>query len=166
MLSLRRPFRKRSLRKISRELVHPMSFVNQHWWKKGLFFECIGCGRCCRGEPGAIWFTPEEGRAIAAYLEMTPEVFLVSHVTSVGGRRSIREHRHGDCVFLDPVRQKCRIYPVRPAQCRLFPFWPSILSSPERWAAYARSCPGMNQGHLYEEQQILALLEQSPFADL
>ncbi len=143
-----------------------MSSVNQRWWKNGLFFECIGCGRCCRGEPGAIWFTPEEEKAIAAYLGKSPEDFLASCVTSVGGRRSIREHRNGDCIFLDTEKQRCRIYPVRPSQCALFPFWPSLLACPERWAAYARSCPGMDRGRRYEEAEILALLERSPFEDL
>ena len=35
------------------------------WWEEGLRFTCLGCGRCCRGEPGAIFFTPEEEEKIA-----------------------------------------------------------------------------------------------------
>ncbi len=38
------------------------------WWEEGLRFTCLGCGRCCRGEPGAIYFTPEEEAAMAAFL--------------------------------------------------------------------------------------------------
>jgi Fe-S-cluster containining protein len=142
------------------------SFENQRWWKKGLFFECFGCGRCCRGEPGAIWFTPEEGEAIADYLGLSREAFFASSVISLEGRPSIRERRNGECIFLDPEKQRCQIYPVRPAQCALFPFWPSVLASPERWAIHARKCPGMNRGRLYQEEEILALLRKSPFRDL
>ncbi len=166
MPSLLRPFRKILPRDRVRKPGTLESFKNQQWWKNGLFFECVGCGRCCRGEPGAIWFTPEEGCAIAASLGISFEDFLASRVTSVGGRPSIREHRNGDCIFLDPERQRCRIYAVRPVQCRLFPFWPSVLVSPERWAAHARSCPGMNRGRRYEETEITALLRKSPFKDL
>lgn len=40
------------------------------------------------------------------------------------------------CVFLDPFG-KCSIYPVRPIQCRTYPFWPSLLEDRETWESEA-----------------------------
>ena len=36
------------------------------WYRDGLQFECTQCGNCCTGDPGYVWVTPEEIKAIAA----------------------------------------------------------------------------------------------------
>jgi Fe-S-cluster containining protein len=38
----------------------------------------------------------------------------------------------GGCVFLSANGQ-CGIYETRPLQCRTYPFWPSLLATPEDW---------------------------------
>ena len=50
----------------------------------------------------------------------------------------------------------CRIYPVRPRQCRTWPFWPVNLSSPETWALAAGRCPGINRGRIVLFEQVEA----------
>jgi Fe-S-cluster containining protein len=134
-------------------------------------FSCIGCGRCCRGEPGAVFFTPDEGRRIAEGIEVngerfTEEEFTKIFVTMKWGRPSLRERSNGDCVFYDAELARCKIYPLRPAQCALFPFWPSVMRSRESWDREAELCPGMNEGRLYTDKEIEALLALSPFEDL
>jgi Fe-S-cluster containining protein len=44
----------------------------------------------------------------------------------------------------------CTIYPVRPLQCRTWPFWTDNLSSPDAWNRAAQTCPGMNRGKQYD----------------
>ncbi|MDR1979110.1 MAG: YkgJ family cysteine cluster protein [Synergistaceae bacterium] len=136
------------------------------WWSEGVRFSCIGCGRCCRGEPGAIFFTPGEEARIRDSLGIDEAAFRRTYVTGKWGRPSFVERRNGDCVFYDPESAKCSIYPLRPAQCSLFPFWFSVMESREEWDRQARQCPGMNEGRLRTAGEIRKLLEQNPFRDL
>lgn len=132
-----------------------------NWWAEGLRFSCLGCGRCCRGEPGAIYFTSEEEQRILAHLNMDHETFCRSYVTKWWGRPSLLEKRNGECVFYCRETARCSIYPVRPEQCRTFPFWPEILASRESWNACAQHCPGMNEGPLYRPEDAERLAEKA-----
>jgi Fe-S-cluster containining protein len=42
------------------------------------------------------------------------------------------------CIFLDRTTNQCQIYPVRPVQCRTYPFWPTVTASVESWNAECR----------------------------
>ncbi|WP_213700217.1 YkgJ family cysteine cluster protein [Aminobacterium colombiense] len=134
----------------------------QIWWSDGLHFACLGCGRCCRGEPGAIWVSEEEEIIIAAWLNLSVEVFRNSYETRRWGPLSLKEKCGGDCIFYNREGARCSIYPVRPSQCSLFPFWPSILATKESWDRAATLCPGMNEGHLFTASEIESLLRQFP----
>jgi len=48
----------------------------------------------------------------------------------------------------------CMIYPVRPAQCRAWPFWPDNLATPAAWNNAAQKCPGINRGKFYSFEEI------------
>ncbi len=50
--------------------------------------------------------------------------------------------------------KQCAIYPVRPSQCRSWPFWPENILSPEDWQNTAVKCPGINTGKLYTFEEI------------
>ena len=136
------------------------------WWAEGLRFSCVACGRCCRGEPGAIYFTPSEGAAISEFLTLSPEAFRRRYTTLRWGDISIRERENGECLFYCSTSNRCAIYPVRPEQCRSFPFWPSILESKACWDEAARSCPGMNRGDLHSPEEIDRIVRSCPFPDL
>jgi Fe-S-cluster containining protein len=142
------------------------------WWSEGVRFTCLGCGRCCRGEPGAIFFTPEEENRIIEAIEidgrkLCKQEFRERCVTLKWGRPSFIERAGGgECVFYDAETARCKIYPLRPAQCVLFPFWHSVMDSKEDWTLEALRCPGMNEGRLHTAKEIHALLEQDPFDDL
>ena len=135
------------------------------WWSEGVRFSCIGCGRCCRGEPGAIFFTPEEETRVRRFLGIDEDPFRRIYVTPKWGKPSFAERRNGDCVFYHTESAKCLIYPLRPAQCSSFPFWHSIMESKKKWDKQARRCPGMNEGHLYTAKEIQKRLRESPFED-
>jgi len=136
------------------------------WWEEGLRFSCLGCGRCCRGEPGAIFITPVEESSIACYLGITTEDFGKRFKTSRWKAPSLKEKKNGECIFYRAENSRCSVYPVRPLQCRLFPFWPVLLSSEEEWEKAAGDCPGMNSGRLYPAPEIAELLAQCPFPSL
>ena len=117
------------------------------WYRDGLRFTCTQCGHCCTGDPGFVWVTEEELAALAkARGEPLREVRAL-YTRAARGRVTLREKANGDCVFYD--RDKgCTVYPVRPRQCRTWPFWASNLESPEAWQRAESICPGSGEGEL------------------
>ncbi len=122
------------------------------WYAEGLRFSCTQCGNCCTGPTGFVWYTPDEAERIAAHLGISVAQFERRYARTVRGRRSLGENKTKfgyDCVFLTrdaDGKAGCSIYPVRPMQCRTWPFWPENLASPEHYLQAARTCPGMRRG--------------------
>lgn len=145
------------------------------WYDAGLKFTCTQCGNCCTGAPGFVWISEEEIGRLAAYLQITPEQAIERYCRRIHGRYSLIERRNPrgehDCVFLREerserqeegetivhIKRSCTIYPVRPLQCRTWPFWESNLSSPEMWQSSAQRCHGMNRGRTFTKEQMEAL---------
>lgn len=136
---------------------------DQEWYADGLRFTCTQCGNCCTGPPGAVWFTPEEGSAMAAKLGIDEDTFYRTYARKIGHDWSLDERRteHGyDCILLkrDPKtsRGTCSVYEARPTQCRTWPFWPENLRSRRAWQEAKRRtpCPGMDTGTLVPIEQI------------
>ena len=130
--------------------------AKEKWYRGGLSFECTQCGNCCSGDPGYVWATKEEIRGIAQFLGRDDDWLDKKHLRRVGLRYSLTEKPDGDCIFLKRADGKsmCSIYPVRPLQCRTWPFWNNVLRSPDSWNATATTCPGMNRGAPYDYVQI------------
>jgi uncharacterized protein len=134
--------------------------MRQPWYREGLKFACVGCGDCCTGAPGYVWVDRSEIEALAAAVGMEIEAFERRFVRTVGNRKSLIEHDNGDCVFFDGAGRGCRVYEVRPRQCRTWPFWPSNPSSRAAWEEIASRCRGCNSGRLASLQEILVNLEK------
>ena len=135
------------------------------WYACGLHFACTGCGNCCAGpEEGYIWITPQEIELLAEHLGMTGQAVRKKYIRRVGLRLSIIENpTTKDCVFLTAVNnggRGCAIYPVRPNQCRTWPFWNDNLHSPDNWNMAAVKCPGIHRGRLYTLEEIETLRKQ------
>ena len=128
------------------------------WYIGGLHFECMECGACCAGpSEGYIWVTRSEIQIIADFLKISTGQLRQKFMKRVGLRITIIEHpTTKDCMFLqESVSQKtCTIYPIRPSQCRSWPFWSSNLASPDSWNKVAQKCPGINRGKLYSFEEI------------
>ena len=132
---------------------------NEPWWSGGLHFSCLGCGRCCRGEPGAIYYSKTEEMRMAYCLGISTGEFRRRYTTDRWRLPSIGEKaRGGECLFYSPDTSRCTIYPTRPLQCRTWPFWPELLSSRDNWEKAARGCPGMNWGKFHGAEEIETVL--------
>ena len=132
-------------------------FAKEKWYRDGLKFTCTQCGNCCGGDPGYVWATKEEVRRIAEFLGRPDGRLDKTHLRRVGLHYSLTEKPGGDCIFLTRENGKtgCSIYPVRPLQCRIWPFWSQNLRSGEAWNETNRKkCPGMNTGEHYTFVQI------------
>ena len=113
------------------------------WYSDGLKFKCTECGGCCTGEPGYVWISEEEIVEMASYLELDLDTFSKKYLRKVNNRWSLREKpANHDCVFLDGKR--CTVYPVRPSQCKTFPWWPQNVETPAAWKRAANSCEGIS----------------------
>ena len=124
------------------------------WYEDGLRFQCTQCGDCCSGEPGYVWVNEDELTAIAQHMGLETADFESRYVRQVGSDKSLKEYPDGDCILLDPLTRKCRVYEVRPIQCRTWPFWDSNLAKRKDWKETCKVCPGAGTGRLYSLQEI------------
>jgi hypothetical protein len=129
--------------------------VSELWFKNGLRFRCTQCGDCCTGTPGFVWVNDEEIAAIAQFRAESVQTTRDLYTRSAPRGRSLREKANGDCVFYDR-QEGCTIYPVRPRQCRTWPFWESNVESADAWAETCAICPGSGNGELISAEEIVA----------
>jgi len=106
--------------------------------------KCSSCeGNCCIGESGYIWATSNEIDDIAEFLKLDREKFVKDFTKKVNYKVSLKELKVGDsfhCIFFDAEKRACQIYPVRPIQCRTFPFWDHFKKNQEE---VVKECPGI-----------------------
>jgi Fe-S-cluster containining protein len=123
------------------------------------------CGNCCTGPEGYVLVSDDECRALAARLGLAERDFLDRYTHIMMHGRSLNEKvvdlagvRAFDCVFLDretiPGKAICGVYEHRPAQCRTWPFWPSLLREKSAWERAKRTCPGIDKGTLVPIEEI------------
>jgi Fe-S-cluster containining protein len=128
------------------------------WYKDGLRFRCTRCGHCCTGEPGFVWVDEDDLAAIAEFRGETLAEVTGLYTKKAGRGLSLRERANGDCVFYDRQRG-CTVYPVRPPQCRTWPFWQSNVATPEDWSHTCEVCPGSGRGELIPVEEITRRLK-------
>ena len=150
--------------------------IDLPWYADGLNFTCRQSGHCCTGGPGYVWITLQEIHRLAQHLHLAPDEVIHQYCRKIADRYSLNENRnpqgHYDCAFLTYEQPKsqnprsltvlhprsiCTIYPVRPLQCRTWPFWDGPLASKQAWNLAAQRCPGINQGKHYSRSQIESL---------
>jgi len=153
--------------------VLPGSPAHAAWYADGLQFTCSQCGNCCTGGPGYVWISEEEIRRLAGHLQLSTQQVRDRYCRTIGERISLNEictpQGMYDCVFLkeDPVRGRktCSIYPVRPLQCRTWPFWPENLADRARWDRAALRCHGMNHGRKFTLPQLESIRDASDWPE-
>lgn len=124
------------------------------WYQNGLQFQCTQCGGCCSGDPGVVWVDQEELANIAKFTGLTETELRLRHTRPEGRKISLTERPNGDCTFLHKETRGCTIYPVRPKQCRTWPFWNSNLETPDAWDETKRVCPGAGKGNFVPLEEI------------
>ena len=131
------------------------------WFAPGLPFRCTQCGNCCTGTSGYVWVTSEEIEAIAQHLDKPIGEIRLMHTRPARNQTSLTEFANGDCTFFDPASRSCRIYEVRPQQCRTWPFWQSNIATPQAWDQTRNQCPGAGEGEFIPWEQVQALAAQN-----
>jgi Fe-S-cluster containining protein len=125
------------------------------WYEKGIRFECEGCGDCCRthGSYAYVFLTDRDVDAISKHLE-TPRVDFLNAYCATDSEGCIYLRKTtGDCDFLKEDGG-CRIYEVRPKQCKAWPFWTESMDE-EIWKGPVTACcPGIGKGRLFGADEI------------
>ncbi len=138
--------------------------VPKKWYIAGLNFGCKQCGKCCSGPgEGYIWVTRPEIKFIADFLKIPVRQLRHKFLKRIGLRTSIIEDAaNRDCIFLQNIngQKQCSIYPVRPNQCRTWPFWPENLSTPDAWNRTTEKCSGINRGRVRSFEEIEKIRKQ------
>jgi len=106
---------------------------------------CEACGgHCCTGKSGYIWTKYPEIKKMASFVNLSVEDFATMYLRKIKHRYSLTEKQlaadNFACVFFDETMKRCSIYPVRPLQCRTFPFWEQFKNDEEE---VRKECPGI-----------------------
>lgn len=107
-----------------------------------------------------VIMTRAELRAIARHLGLEVAAFRARYgvVEDADGDLMIEAANGKGCPLLDPAKG-CSVHPVKPSQCRTWPFWQEMLDDRDEWEAGKRYCPGMDaaSGRRYTRDEILAI---------
>jgi Fe-S-cluster containining protein len=113
-----------------------------------LRFACQpGCTKCCDVR-GFVYITENDLQRIAAHVGLTPKVFEKKYVVRYKRMLRLRKPRHSQCHFL--TEGGCSVHPVKPVQCRLYPFWPELVEQRINWEIERIACPGIGKGELIQ----------------
>jgi Fe-S-cluster containining protein len=131
-------------------------YDRSYFFDQGIHFECQRCGTCCTGDPGIVYVDSDEVTIIAEYLSKDISFFTEKYLLPFRAGYSIKEHSDGRCFFYN---NGCIIYPVRPSQCKTYPFWFENLRSKKKWKRVLKECPGIGCGPLYPKEKILEIIQ-------
>jgi Fe-S-cluster containining protein len=114
----------------------------------GLRFECqTGCTKCCNVK-GFVYLSEDDVTRAAAYLKLSVPEFESEYCIRYRHLIRLRKPLAGQCHFL--TETGCSIHPVKPTQCRLYPFWPELVERRSAWDEAGAFCPGIGKGPLIQ----------------
>ena len=137
--------------------------VQSFYMQADLRFSCTQCGQCCATAGDYyVYLSNEESERIRASLQLSPAWFRRRYLQRLdNGEQVLASGRNERCIFLDSSG-KCRVYAVRPVQCRTYPFWPELVNSAAAWLRESRRCEGINQGRVVARSTIRRCLRECP----
>ncbi len=114
----------------------------------GFRFTCQpGCTKCCDVK-GFVYLSEEDVTRAAVYLGMEQAAFETKYLIRYGHLIRLRKPLNKQCHFL--LDAGCSIHPVKPTQCRLYPFWPELIELTGEWEEAGKMCPGIGKGELIQ----------------
>src|SRR5574344_611498 len=127
------------------------------FFNNGLHFSCKRCSHCCRIEPGFVFLSHTDLTNLCQWFNLTEEQFIETYCRRVSYYDGsdvlcLRETADYDCILW---KDGCRAYGARPIQCSTYPFWTRLLSSDSYWHEEKKACPGIDEGRLWNREEIL-----------
>lgn len=154
--------------------------------KDGFSFSCQACGQCCKGfDTGEIFLFKKDVKRIFKHYDLRTshekEEFALTHFKIIedsfkskqkGTKKQLRKrfytlglkiiaHPNDRCIFLNDD-DRCSIYPIRPFQCRSYPFWRIVLTDEEEFEAHRKECLALQkkEGRIYSPGKIITALKK------
>ncbi|MBN1151084.1 YkgJ family cysteine cluster protein [candidate division WOR-3 bacterium] len=125
--------------------------MSKYFFERGIRFECQNCGACCDVENGVVYLSEEDMIKIPKFLGISQDDFRLKYTArDEDGNNIIKDGHPSKCRFL--FQNKCMIYPVRPVQCRTYPFWSSNLQDEKKF--FSLPCPGIGKGKIVGAETI------------
>ena len=126
-----------------------------------LRFSCTQCGQCCTTAGDYyVYLDDNESERIRASLQLSRSWFRRRYLRRLDDGDQVLASGPGErCIFLD-AEGKCRVYSVRPVQCRTYPFWPELVASASAWNRESRRCEGINRGRVVTRSTIRSALRE------
>jgi uncharacterized protein len=113
-----------------------------------LRFACQpGCTKCCDVR-GFVYITENDLQRMANHIGVTLKEFEKAYVIRFKHVLRLRKPKRSQCHFL--TEKGCSVHPVKPVQCRLYPFWPELVENRANWQAERAMCPGIGKGELVQ----------------
>ena len=108
-----------------------------------------------------MFFSPDEALRVVRHIhgpDATAQAFAGElWFEEFDGTYRVPVPKGQGCPFLD--EGKCTVHAIRPEQCRTYPFWPEILTSPRDWKAESKYCEGISgEGDHYDLMRIAKIL--------
>ena len=106
--------------------------------------DCLLASNCCSkvkkgGRIEPPFLTDQDIKNISPYLEEPVEHFVEARIGDNGSMMFLRSNGSERCIFLDE-EMKCKIYDVRPLDCRLFPLDVIKEENDYYWIIYTSFC--------------------------
>ena len=121
-------------------------------------FECQpGCTKCCEVR-GFVYLSEQDLVRAARFLRISAQEFEAKYVIRYPTLLRLRKPLNAQCHFLNAGG--CSIHPVKPTQCRLYPYWPELVEDRQAWQEEAKSCPGIGKGDLVQIGDALELASE------
>ncbi len=95
-----------------------------------------------------MYITSKDLERLAKHLGLSEQEFEARYVIRYRRLTRLRKPRKSQCHFL--MADGCSVHPVKPVQCRTYPFWPELVEDRAAWQAEAKRCPGINKGELIQ----------------
>jgi len=93
-----------------------------------------------------VFLKQQEAEKIRIHLQLSRSWFRRRYLERLKDGELVAASGAGSrCAFLD-ANGRCKVYPVRPLQCRTYPFWPELVQRKSDWEREAKRCEGINRG--------------------
>ena len=125
--------------------------LSKYFYSDGIKFKCQKCGACCNIEDGVVYLLKKDIYNLSSFFNIEIGEFKDKYTTlTEEGSFIIKDIHSSICRF--QKNNRCSVYPARPTQCRLYPFWSTLMK--DRSLFYSENCPGIGKGNLVDFEKI------------
>lgn len=121
-------------------------------------FGCTCCGDCCRA-PGVVELSIDELDALGRFLGQGSTELLQSLPIQWSPKARLFELAADNGCPLLESDGRCSVEPVKPSQCRSYPFWPELTRAAATWRKEGKRCEGINhpKARTYARDEVIRI---------